>query len=93
MRAFSSPRRSEKARSNSLWRRWRALSAGNLALALATARLPPLRLRQVFLGAVQLAAGFDHRELGLAQRSDGPIVAILRLAYPASEKPSARTPR
>src|SRR4029077_275268 len=58
------------------------LERGDLALALRSLGLPPLRLHQVFFGAIQLAAGFDHRELGLAQRADGSIVAILRLAVP-----------
>src|SRR5947208_1172570 len=54
------------------------LEAGDLALALSPLRLPSLRLCQVVFGAVQLAAGLDDRELGLAQGTHRPIEAILR---------------
>src|SRR5438874_1608441 len=42
------------------------LERGNLTLALSPLGYAPLRLRQVILGAVQLAAGLDNRELRLA---------------------------
>src|SRR5947208_4296262 len=58
----------------------------DLALALRAFRFPSLRLRQVLFGAAQLAAGLDHREVGLGQRTNGPIVAILRLAVPGIRK-------
>src|SRR4029077_6830276 len=58
------------------------LERGDLGLAPRSLGLPPPCFPQGFFGAIQPAAGFDHRELGLAQRTDGPIVAILRLAVP-----------
>jgi len=64
------------------------LEHGNLALALRPLGLPPLRLRQGLLGAVQLAAASTTRARP-RERSDGPIVAILRLAVPASRSPRA----
>src|SRR5207249_953614 len=46
------------------------LERGNLTLALSPLGYAPLRLRQVILGAVQLAAGLDNRELRLARSEE-----------------------
>src|SRR5207249_2984511 len=54
----------------------------DLALPLRPLGFPALRRRHVFFGAAQLAAGLDHGELGLAERTHGPIVAILGLPVP-----------
>jgi len=66
-------------RSNSLWRRWRALSAA--IWRSRWARSASRRFVSARSSSARLSSprAFDDRELGFAQRPHGPIRTILRL--------------